>query len=224
MAENTTKNISELLQEIQQQLKAPKSRLNSHGNYQYRNAEDILEAVKPLLQKTGTYLTLNDELVNIGDRYYIKATATLGNGKAAMSTSAFAREADERKGMDVSQLTGAVSSYARKYALNGLFCIDDTKDMDFLNDEAPQSQQSQQRQQPGKSQQPIFERLDAMRPNYYNDLVQTAAENPEAKWNLDDGRQLTSYELFKAYGPTEQEDKQFQAAVANYRELFVNEK
>lgn len=118
------------LKKIQQELKAPKSQRNSFGNYNYRSCEDILEAVKPLLAKYNAILTLEDELVQVGERYYIKATATFTDGKEPITATAFAREAETKKGMDDSQITGTASSYARKYALNGLFLIDDTKDAD----------------------------------------------------------------------------------------------
>jgi hypothetical protein len=116
------------LNKIQQLLKAPKGQRNSFGNYNYRNAEDILEAVKPLLG--SAILTLTDDVWMVGTRYYIKATATIKEGEESVSVTAYARESDEKKGMDSAQVTGAASSYARKYALNGLFCIDDTKDAD----------------------------------------------------------------------------------------------
>lgn len=122
--------IQEKLLSVQSELKAPKGQYNSFGKYNYRNCEDILEAVKPLLKKANLTLTINDEIVLIGDRYYVKATATVSDGETSISTSAFAREAETKKGMDDSQITGATSSYARKYALNGLFAIDDTKDAD----------------------------------------------------------------------------------------------
>ena len=117
---------------IQQKLKAPKGQYNSFGKYKYRSQEDILEAVKPHLMATNTTLTLSDDLVWIGERYYIKATATLynENGVIIAQTNGYAREEEVKKGMDGSQITGAASSYARKYALNGLFLIDDTKDAD----------------------------------------------------------------------------------------------
>jgi len=118
----------EELIEIQNRLKAPKSQFNDFGKYKYRNCEDILEAVKPLLKETGTTLIISDDLVLIGDRYYVKATVTLQIKDASVSVTAFAREALDKKGMDASQVTGAASSYARKYALNGLFAIDDNKD------------------------------------------------------------------------------------------------
>ena len=115
---------------IQKELKAPKSNFNSFGNYKYRSCEDILEAVKPLLAKNGCFLTLSDDIVMVGDRIYVKATATYREGKEELIVTAFAREEAEKKGMDASQVTGTASSYARKYALNGLFLIDDTKDAD----------------------------------------------------------------------------------------------
>ena len=128
-------NISEKLLIIQSKLKAPKSQYNSFGKYAYRNAEDILEAVKPLLLETKTVLNISDDVVMVGDRYYIKARVTLSDTESTdlYSVQAFAREEESKKGMDGSQVTGAASSYARKYALNGLFAIDDTKDSDSTN-------------------------------------------------------------------------------------------
>ena len=131
--------MKELLQ-IQSELKAPKGQFNAYGKYKYRSCEDILEAVKPILKKCNCTLLLSDSLVYVGDRYYIKATATLINAEGkSVSTEAYAREEDTKKGMDASQITGASSSYARKYALNGLLCIDDNKDSDTTNtgDNAP---------------------------------------------------------------------------------------
>ena len=124
-------SIYETLSNIQVELKAPKNLYNSFGRYKYRNAESILEAAKPLCAKHGCTLTVSDEVILIGSRYYIKATATVQDkdGNAA-STTALAREDETKKGMDGAQITGTASSYARKYALNGLFCIDDTKDPD----------------------------------------------------------------------------------------------
>ena len=118
---------------IQKELKAPKSQYNSFGKYNYRNCEDILEAVKPLCAREGACLTISDEVAQVGERYYIRATATLYDsetGEVINYVTAYAREEAEKKGMDGSQVTGAASSYARKYALNGLFNIDDTKDAD----------------------------------------------------------------------------------------------
>lgn len=118
----------EKLAKIQKELKAPKDLRNNFGGYNYRSAESILEAVKPLLD--GAILTLEDDIMLVGDRYYIKATATFQDGEFIKKTVAFAREPENKKGMDESQITGTASSYARKYALNGLFCIDDNKDAD----------------------------------------------------------------------------------------------
>lgn len=118
----------EKLAKIQRELKAPKDMKNSFGGYNYRSAESILEAVKPLLD--GAILTLEDDILLVGNRFYIKATATFQDGNYVKTTTAFAREPESKKGMDDSQITGTASSYARKYALNGLFCIDDNKDAD----------------------------------------------------------------------------------------------
>ena len=115
---------------IQSELKAPKGQYNSFGKYKYRSAEDILEAVKPLLKKYGCKLTIMDEIVLVGDRYYVKAIPTISDGTQSLSVCGWAREAETKTGMDASQITGTASSYARKYALNGLFAIDDTKDAD----------------------------------------------------------------------------------------------
>lgn len=119
---------------IQSRLNAPKNQFNKFGGYSYRSCEDILEALKPLLKETGCVLTISDEICQVADRIYVKATATLTTGAGqTYVTSAYAREPQAKKGMDDSQITGSTSSYARKYALNGLFCIDDNKDADTLN-------------------------------------------------------------------------------------------
>jgi len=125
----------EKLTKIQAELKAPKGQYNSFGKYKYRSCEDIQEAVKPLLKKYNVSLTLSDDLQVIKERYYIKVTAVLvcNETKESVSVTSFAREEENKKGMDGSQVTGASSSYARKYALNGLFLIDDTKDSDATN-------------------------------------------------------------------------------------------
>jgi hypothetical protein len=120
--------------EIQKELKAPKSQRNTFGNYNYRSCEDILEAVKPLCHKHGCLLTISDSISEIGGRVYVSATATITSPtNTPISVTAYAREPESKKGMDASQITGAASSYARKYALNGLFCIDDTKDADTMD-------------------------------------------------------------------------------------------
>ena len=127
------KTIHQKLIAIQTELKAPKSQFNEFGGYNYRNCEDILEAVKPLCAKHDVVPLLSDEIVMIGERYYVKGIAKITDGKDEIVTTAFARESVDKKGMDESQITGSASSYARKYALNGLFCIDDTKDVDFMD-------------------------------------------------------------------------------------------
>lgn len=119
---------------VQAALKAPKSQFNAFGKYKYRSCEDILEAVKPLLVEQGLMLTLTDIPQEVGGRIYIAATAAVTDGTNMVSVTAYAREEDEKKGMDASQITGTASSYARKYALNGLFLIDDCKDADATND------------------------------------------------------------------------------------------
>lgn len=125
-------SVYEKLSKVQSELKAPKGQYNSFGKYKYRSCEDILEAVKPLNAKHGVVLTVGDEVVEISNRFYVKATATfvdIESGEKIINT-ALAREDDAKKGMDGSQITGTASSYARKYCLNGLYCIDDTKDAD----------------------------------------------------------------------------------------------
>lgn len=122
------------LAQIQSELKAPKGQRNDFGKYNYRSCEDILEAVKPLLKERGLVILITDDIVQIGERYYVRATATIYDSEGNyISNSALAREELKRTGMDASQITGATSSYARKYALNGLFAIDDTKDADATN-------------------------------------------------------------------------------------------
>jgi len=121
------------LAEIQAKVKAPKGQFNSFGKYHYRSAEDILEAVKQVINPMGFYISISDSIVVQGDRFYVQATATLSNGTETYTSTAFAREEESKKGMDGSQVTGASSSYARKYALNGLFALDDTKDSDATN-------------------------------------------------------------------------------------------
>jgi hypothetical protein len=122
------------LAEIQAKLKAPKGQFNSFGKYHYRSAEDILEAVKKVVNPMGFSITLTDSVGEVGGRIYVQSIATLYNGELEYQATGFAREEETKKGMDGSQITGAASSYARKYALNGLFAIDDTKDSDATND------------------------------------------------------------------------------------------
>ena len=124
----------EKLIKIQSELKAPKNQFNKFGGYNYRSQEDILEALKPLLKKHECLLTVTDEMEAVEGRVYVKATATITDGEKGVQVTAYAREASTKKGMDEAQITGSASSYARKYALNGLFLIDDTKDADATND------------------------------------------------------------------------------------------
>ncbi|MGI5825201.1 MAG: ERF family protein [Bacillota bacterium] len=136
--EEATLNIYQKLAKVQAELKAPKNQYNAFGKYAYRSCEDILEAVKPLCIEHGLVLIVEDSIVREGDRYYVEASATVydtdadSEKEAWLNVTAYAREEESRKGMDSSQITGSASSYARKYALNGLFCIDDTKDADTM--------------------------------------------------------------------------------------------
>ena len=133
----TTKNKPMKLVKIQAELKAPKNQMNAFGKYKYRSAEDIIEAVKPILFKNNCALLISDEIVQVSDRVYVKATAMLideNNEELPIKVYGWAREEEVKKGMDAAQITGSASSYARKYALNGLFAIDDTKDADSTNE------------------------------------------------------------------------------------------
>lgn len=180
------------LAEIQSKLKAPKSQYNKFGGYAYRSCEDILEALKPLLLEAGADLVLSDEAVAVGNRVYIKATATFRCGDETATGTGFAREAESRKGMDDSQITGTASSYARKYALNGLFLIDDTKDAD--TNEARTENESRASQAP----KPMFtkEQLDEMKK--WNDGTFTVEELAKFKAKLSEGEPEKKFESMKA--------------------------
>ena len=151
------------LVEVQAALKAPKGQYNSFGGYKYRSCEDILEAVKPLLKENGLQLTLTDEPVEVGGRIYIKATAAVTDGQAIVKADGYAREPKEKKGMDESQITGTASSYARKYALNGLFLIDDTKDAAATNDHGKVQQQAR-KASPRAKAKPQQQQQDPLKP------------------------------------------------------------
>lgn len=145
--------IQEKLLFVQQNLKAPKSQYNSFGDYHYRNCEDILEALKPLLAEIKAVILIHDDILLIGDKFYVKATAVLQDAESqdSISNTAFARETEQRPKMDMAQITGACSSYARKYALNGLFCIDDSKDPDSMkNDDSKGDNRQQNKPQQNK--------------------------------------------------------------------------
>lgn len=162
-------NVYEKLLDVQSKLKAPKSQYNKFGGYYYRNCEDILEAVKPLCKDANVVVYLTDELVMIGNRYYVKATAhfvDLESDQKLFST-AYAREEESKKGMDGSQVTGASSSYARKYALNGLFDIDDTKDSDTTNNGQDDNKQNTNKQTSGaNNEQNLFTEINAAISDY----------------------------------------------------------
>lgn len=138
MAEKEAETLAQKLVEVQSGLHAPKGQFNKFGGYSYRSCEDILEAVKPLLAARGLVLTLTDSIQQVGERTYVKTTATVTDGTESVSTDAWAQEPAQRKGMDVAQVTGSSSSYARKYALNGLFCIDDNRDPDTADNRQQQ--------------------------------------------------------------------------------------
>ena len=170
--------VYEKLIKVQSDLKAPKSKYNSFGKYNYRSLEDILEGAKPLLKKHGATLVIADSMEQVGDRYYLKATATFidtDNGES-VSNSALARESADKKGMDDSQITGTASSYARKYALNGLFLIDDTKDAD--TDEAHIEKEA--RSKGKKTEQKTDEQLNQeMISNVSPDLIPDPNRTPD---------------------------------------------
>lgn len=172
--------LHEKLLAIQTKLKAPKGQYNSFGKYSYRSAEDILEAVKPLNAEQGVLLTITDEIKEVGGRIYVVATATVSDGTDELKVSAFAREPENKKGMDDSQITGATSSYARKYALNGLYAIDDNKDAD--TDEHKQQQENAPKKQQAQKQQAQKQQQQAKEPTEQelHEIVEKYARNIEA--------------------------------------------
>lgn len=176
-------NIYEKINKIQVELKAPKSQRNNFGNYNFRNCEDILEALKPLLLREKIIIQLSDELVQIGDRFYIKATATLIDVESGEkhSTTAFAREELSKKGMDGSQITGASSSYARKYALNGLLAIDDTKDSDTTNTHNNNDSKNQKKQVSTEEKRKNGENYIAKNTQKYQEMIDGFFETHNAK-------------------------------------------
>ena len=162
--------IYEKLIDVQKKLKCQKSQYNSFGKYHYRSCEDIIEGAKPLCCENGLLLTISDEIQLIGSRHYIKSTASVTDGKDKIEVFGYAREEETKKGMDGSQITGAASSYARKYALNGLFCIDDTKDADT-------DEYQKQVKQEVKTQMPISEQQKkVLLNNAENETVKKALE------------------------------------------------
>ncbi|SES69299.1 ERF family protein [[Clostridium] polysaccharolyticum] len=183
MAESRVIGVHKKLAEVQRRLVAPKNQYNSFGKYKYRSCEDILEGVKPLLSEVGATLIITDEIVPCGDkRVYVKATATFTDVETQekISNSSFAREEESKKGMDASQVTGATSSYARKYALNGLFCIDDNKDPDTEEFKNQQNQQQVYETVPNNQfgQQYQQQQVQQNRPQQQSSQQQPAQQNP----------------------------------------------
>lgn len=170
--------LHEKLLAIQTKLKAPKGQYNKFGNFNYRSAEDILEAVKPLNAEQGVLLTITDEIKEVGGRIYVVATVTVSDGTDTLQVSAFAREPENKKGMDESQITGATSSYARKYALNGLYAIDDNKDAD--TDEHKQQQENSPKKQPEQKQQQKQQQEQGFTEQELHELVEKYVRNIEA--------------------------------------------
>ena len=194
--------IHEKLSQIQSKLNAPKGQYNSFGKYNYRNCEDILQALKPILAEHKCHVSLSDEVVIVGDRFYIKATATITDSENnSFSTTAFAREAESKKGMDESQVTGSTSSYARKYALNGLFAIDDNKDADTLNNHADFTNQpvAQAAMQQG-AQMGSVKQLPTLSDERFNGAVQAVKNGQFDKLKLLTDFQLTEQQKQIAQG------------------------
>ena len=184
--------IHEKLSQIQSKLNAPKGQYNNFGRYNYRNCEDILQALKPILSEHKCHVSLSDEVVIVGNRFYVKSTATITDSENnSFSTTAFAREAESKKGMDESQVTGSTSSYARKYALNGLFAIDDNKDADTLNNHADFTNQpvAQAAIQQG-AQMGSVKQLPTLNDERFNGAVQAVKNGQFDKLKL-----LTDYQL-----------------------------
>lgn len=194
--------IHEKLSQIQSKLNAPKGQYNSFGKYNYRNCEDILQALKPILAEHKCHVSLSDEVVIVGNRFYIKATATITDSENnSFSTTAFAREAESKKGMDESQVTGSTSSYARKYALNGLFAIDDNKDADTLNNHADFTNQpvAQAAIQQG-AQMGSVKQLPTLSDERFNGAVQAVKNGQFDKLKLLTDFQLTGQQKQIAQG------------------------
>ena len=163
------------LTKIQKELKAPKNQWNKFGNYSYRSAEDILEAVKPLIPDTCR-LTISDDIVEVGGRVYVKAVASFVETGTLIEVSAYAREAETKKGMDDAQITGSASSYARKYALNGLFLIDDTKDADSTNKHGKESETTPPPAKPNMTQAILDKMIDKIKAGE-NDILKKCQQH-----------------------------------------------
>ena len=192
---------------VQRDLKAPKNQYNSFGKYRYRSCEDILEGVKPILQEYGCAIVLSDTIEQIGDRFYVKATATFYDCETgeSVSNTAYARESDDKKGMDASQITGTASSYARKYALNGLLLIDDTKDADTdenrnettgrARSEAAKKGMATKDQNALESANQIISEKDVL---VLKEMMQKKGIDPNQKWKGKELSELTNAEWVQA--------------------------
>lgn len=192
---------------VQRDLKAPKNQYNSFGKYRYRSCEDILEGVKPILQEYGCAIVLSDTIEQIGDRFYVKATATFYDCDTgeSVSNTAYARESDDKKGMDASQITGTASSYARKYALNGLLLIDDTKDADTdenrnettgrARSEAAKKGMATKEQNAMESANQIISEKDVL---VLKEMMQKKGIDPNQKWKGKELSELTNAEWVQA--------------------------
>lgn len=224
-------NIYNKLLYIQTELKAPKNQYNSFGKYHYRSCEDILEGLKPLLAKCKAAVTISDEIILVGDRYYIKATATLFDAEfdaeknEKISVSAYAREDESKKGMDLSQLTGCTSSYARKYALNGLFAIDDTRDSDYLNNHKEQKQRANK----PKSKSSMTDLATNKQLNYMYQLQKSKNIKPEYlqkiiqdNYKKDSSKKLTKFEATELIGilkGTKKEPTDYEKFVQDFKQV-----
>lgn len=201
---------------IQSELKAPKTQVNRFGGYKYRKAEDILEAVKPLLAKQKCTLIITDDIVMVGNRIYVKATATIKNEKGEFEqTTGWAREEETKKGMDGSQITGASSSYARKYALNGLFAIDDNADSDTTNT-GQQDNHHQAAQQAAQTQQQSQATAQQAQPQYHPDNLAEALEWVKRCVNRDNLKWVMG-----TYMPLNSNPQFMQALSAKRKELGI---
>lgn len=212
------KTFIQKLVRVQCDLKAKKSQWNDFGKYHYRKAEDILEALKPLLKEEGLFLTLSDGIELVGGRFYIKCTASITDGEAVQSVIGYAREEETKKGMDGSQITGAASSYARKYALNGLFGIDDTADSDSTNDHGKSPDQGSKATSPATPTKTDQPKTPAKTNTSTGSVLLSKKdkENPErwgkvVKWLKDNNKVETDWPAIKEKGGyliTEAEEKE----------------
>ena len=207
--------IFEKLAAVQKELKAPKGQYNSFGKYKYRSCEDILEAVKPIAAKHKMFVTVGDELVHEGDRFYIKATAKAvdaENGET-YSETAYAREEETKKGMDASQITGTASSYARKYALNGLLCIDDTKDADTDENQNQREGRSKAEKKEDKTAKEAKEDVENMK------IADIKVKSLQEKCKNDGVPEEKVLKAYKLKSFSEMTEKQFSNCINNWEKV-----